>query len=558
MHRTLKDILESSVAAFHDRPAFSEIGGSACTYGDFKSRSEKLARLFSACGIGKGDKVVLFSGSQVNWPVAYFSVTANAMVIVPLLPDFTAFELANIIEHSGASDLIVSRKLYYKISDFIYGTLRTVIIADDFSIVKSAVNGIGTDGKPSMPSGVPMDEFLAGSKADCPCQESVPEEDDIASIIYTSGTSGSSKGVMLSHKNLTAQIEMIYKLFPIVKEDVFLSILPLSHAYECTIGMIYPFAYGSSVVYLNSAPTPSALMSALAEVRPTIMLSVPLIVEKIYKNKLRPIFTKNAFMEFIYSIPLFRHAFHRIAGKKLYRMFGGRLRFFGIGGSKLDAVVENFLKDAGFPYSIGYGLTETSPLIAGAVPGKVPFQSTGPIVHGMELKLLNINDSGIGEIAVKGDNVMAGYYRDEKRTRAAFTEDGWFRTKDLGCLDRYGNLYIKGRADNMIVGANGENIYPEEIESIINESDYVTESLVVSVKGRLIAKVHFNYDYIEKLHRFSENSARSLSERIDILKKELREYVNSKVNKTSKVEIEEQSSPFEKTATQKIKRYLYS
>ena len=263
-------------------------------------------------------------------------------------------------------------------------------------------------------------------------------------------------------------------------------------------------------------------------------------------------------MEFIYSIPLFRHAFHRIAGKKLYRMFGGRLRFFGIGGSKLDAVVENFLKDAGFPYSIGYGLTETSPLIAGAVPGKVPFQSTGPIVHGMELKLLNINDSGIGEIAVKGDNVMAGYYRDEKRTRAAFTEDGWFRTKDLGCLDRYGNLYVKGRADNMIVGANGENIYPEEIESIINESDYVTESLVVSVKGRLIAKVHFNYDYIEKLHRFSENSARSLSERIDILKKELREYVNSKVNKTSKVEIEEQSSPFEKTATQKIKRYLYS
>jgi long-chain acyl-CoA synthetase len=289
------------------------------------------------------------------------------------------------------------------------------------------------------------------------------------------------------------------------------------------------------------------------------MLSVPLIVEKIYKNKIRPMFTKTWITQFLYSISFIRRALHKVAGKKLCQTFGGNLRFFGIGGSKLDGVVEKFLADAGFPYGIGYGLTETSPLLAGAIPGKVKWQSTGPKLPDIEMKILNPNHKKIGEIVVKGPNVMSGYYKDPVTTASCFTEDGWFRTKDLGYIDKNGNLYIKGRKDNMMVGANGENIYPEEIEATINEHDMVLESLVVNTKGKLVAMVHFNYEQIEKLHTFNEEAEVNMTQRVEEVKKELMEYVNSRVNKSSKIlEILEQSSPFEKTATQKIKRYLYN
>ena len=264
-------------------------------------------------------------------------------------------------------------------------------------------------------------------------------------------------------------------------------------------------------------------------------------------------------MQILYTLPHVRRIFHKMAGKKLVQMFGGRLRFFGIGGSKLDGVVERFLADSGFPYAIGYGLTETSPLLAGAVPGGVKWQSTGPKLKRVEMKILNPNNKNIGEIVVKGDNVMMGYYKDLDTTATCFTNDGWFRTKDLGMIDKVGNLFIKGRLDNMIVGPNGENIYPEEIEAIINEHDLVLESLVAQIKGKLIAKVHFNYEQIEALHQLYENAEESLTEKVEKVKKELKDYVNDRVNKASKIiEIIEQQVPFEKTATQKIKRYLYN
>ena len=389
--------------------------------------------------------------------------------------------------------------------------------------------------------------------------------------------------------------------------------------------MLYPFTEGASVYYLDGAPTPSLLMPALKKVRPTCICSVPLIVEKIFKNKVRPMFTKNWTMQVLYSIHPIRRILHKVAGKKLLEMFGGRLRFFGVGGSKLDAMVERFLKDAGFPYAIGYGLTECSPLIAGQV-GNIVFQATGPKLHGLEMKLHNINKEGIGEVLVKGPNIMKGYYKDSEKTQAAFI-DGWFRTKDLGSFDKYGNLSLKGRVDNMLLGANGENIYPEEIEAIINDNDFVLESLVTKKEDKLVAKVYFNYDQIAALIDFKELEAdikKNLSEKyeklnekyeqlydkyekwkrernkekiqvlanksalqkakfkdkserlhlkngevrkeiivtfqdkLDKVQKELLEYVNERVNKTSKVnEIIEQQGPFEKTATQKIKRYLY-
>ena len=539
---TLSDYFNYSISAFADNKAYSIIKGESLTFKEFGERVKNLVRTFDENGFKEGEKIALLGGSMPNWPVAYMAATTSSRIIVPLLPDFTAFEIANILEHSECKAIIISKRLIYKLSDTMRERLEFIICLDTLEILK-----------------VPADNNLENTDLVGPKPVKVnhrdPQPDDIASIIYTSGTSGQSKGVILTHKNIVSNLKMIYKLYPVDQNDVFLSILPLSHAYECTIGMLYPMTEGSSVHYLDGAPTPSLLMPALKSVRPSIMLSVPLIVEKIYKNKVRPMFTKNWPMQLVYSIGPIRRLLHMLAGKKLVEMFGGRLRFFGIGGAKLDASVERFLKDAKFPYAIGYGLTECSPLLAGAV-GKFPLQTTGPILKDMQVRIADANNNGIGEIQVKGDNVMQGYYKDPIRTEAAFTPDGWFRTKDLGKLDKKGNIFIKGRVDNMMHGANGENIYPEEIEAIIRENDFVLECIVIRKNDKMIAKVYFNYDQIEALKEFNELS---YDEKLANIKKELMEYVNDKVNKSSKIsEIIEQQVPFEKTATQKIKRFLYT
>ncbi len=531
---TLCDIYTTTVEKYADKIAFSVIDSDTITYRDFGERVETLILSMIEAGLKRGDKVAILGENMPNWVVSHFAVTTSAMVAIPILSDFTAFEIVNILEHSDSKALIVSSKLEYKIPRHLYDRLSLVISMDNLSTLK----------KPEIASSLFRD---------------MPSPTDIATIIYTSGTSGASKGVMLTHANLTAQTKMSEELFPINSSDVFLSILPLSHTYECSIGMLLPFSCGASVVYLNGAPTPSLLMPALKRVKPTIMLSVPLIVEKIYKIKIRPIFTKNLLLRAIYSLWLFRRIFHKAAGKRLSESFGGNLRFFGIGGSRLDGVVENFLSDAGFPYAIGYGLTETSPLLAAAIPGKVKWQSTGPALNGVEIKIDNPNRENIGEIVVKGPNVMAGYYKDPENTAASFTEDGWFRTKDLGFIDSDGFLFIKGRKDNMIINSNGENIYPEDIETVINEFDLVLESLVIEKRGKLVAKVYFNYDEIRESDHLFGDSPANLTQRVLKAKIELLEYVNSRVNKGSRLsEIIEQPVPFEKTATHKIKRYLYN
>lgn len=575
---TLADILNESAARYGNNISFSIINGESLTFSQFADRVRFLTSLLNENGVKQGDKVAILGGSMPNWPVSYMAIASSSRIVVPLLPDFTAFEIANIIEHAQTKAIIISKRLIYKLSDSIREKLELIICLDNLEVLK-----VPSDNNPES-----SDMASEGQKSIKIVPE-LPKPDDIASIIYTSGTSGNSKGVMLTHANITANIQMAYALYPIDEKDVFLSFLPLSHAYECTIGMLYPLSKGSSVYYLDGAPTPSLLMPALKKVRPTIILSVPLIVEKIYKNKIRPIFTKNWTMQVLYSIGPIRRIFHKIAGKKLTDMFGGRLRFFGIGGAKTDCMVEQFLRDAGFPYAIGYGLTECSPLIAGAV-GKFKLQSTGPKLKWMDLRIDSPDKNHIGEIQVKGANIMKGYYKDPERTEAAFTPDGWFRTKDLGKLDKSGNLYIKGRVDNMLIGPNGENIYPEEIESIIRENDFVLECLVCKAKDRMVAKVYFNYEQIESIRelkydlddeirknlkeKYEQYSLKyeqlrkkygltdgieRFYEKLENVKKELLEYVNSRVNKTSKIsEIIEQPVPFEKTATQKIKRFLYN
>lgn len=531
---TLRDILYTGEENFGNRVAFSLNNRESLTYSMVVKRAESLAEIFNKAGIAKGEKIALLGNNMPNWAVSYLAVTASGRVVVPILPDFTAFEIVNILDHSDAVALILSAKLEYKINKNITDRLPLLIRMDNLEVIKSP-------------------------EATCKVDSPEPSPDDIASIIYTSGTSGASKGVMLTHSNLVHHTQFSYNLFPIKQDDVFLSILPLSHAYECSIGMLLPYYSGASVVYLDGSPTPSILMPALREVKPTVMLSVPLIVEKIYKMKIRPMFTRNFILRILYSFLLIRRVFHKLAGKKLIESFGGRLRFFGIGGSRIDGVVEHFLADAGFPYGIGYGLTETSPLLAGAIPGKVKWQSTGAAVKGVSLKVINQNKENIGEIVAKGPTVMAGYYKDPQTTAESFTDDGWFITKDLGMIDKKGNLHIRGRRDNMILGPNGENIYPEDIETVINEYDLVLESLVVQKSGKLVAKVHFNYEEIKNGIIDTEAITGNLTEKMTKIKEELLTFVNERVNKSSKIsDITEQPVPFEKTATLKIKRFLYN
>jgi len=345
------------------------------------------------------------------------------------------------------------------------------------------------------------------------------------------------------------------------ENDRFLSVLPLSHTYENTLGLMLPLLGGACVYYLRKPPTPSVLIPAMAEVKPTIMLTVPLIMEKVYFNKILPTFTEKKLLNLLYKIPFIRKKLNAVAGKKLYKTFGGHLKFFGIGGAKLNKTVEKFLLEAKFPYAIGYGLTETSPLLAGANPSKSVYDSTGPAIEDIELK---INDpdprSGEGEIWARGATIMKGYYKEPELTSEVLTPDGWFKTGDLGLFDSKGNLYIKGRLKNMILGSSGENIYPEEIESVINNFRFVVESLVIQQKGKLVAYVHLNMEEIEKKYQIlKDDMTRQYEQKKDELLLELQEYVNSKVSKFAQInKIVIQPVPFQKTATMKIKRYLYA
>jgi long-chain acyl-CoA synthetase len=385
-----------------------------------------------------------------------------------------------------------------------------------------------------------------------------PQEDDMAALLYTSGTTGHSKGVMLSHKNLVTNAMSAYKNVTITADDVFLSILPLAHTLECTVGMIVPVLHGSHVVYIDKTPTPNVLIKAFGVVKPTMMLSVPLIIEKIYKNKVLPNFTNSFIMRTLYNIPFTRKKLNQIAGKKLIETFGGRLRFFGIGGAPLARYVEEFLKEANFPYIVGYGLTETSPLIAGTRLGyKIKLGSTGLAMVGVDVKIKDPDENGEGEILVKSPSVMLGYYKDEKQTQEVM-EDGWFKTGDLGYIDEDEYLFISGRSKNMILGASGENIYPEQLESIINQNETVADSLVLQVDGKLVARIHLDYELIDKMFKANNETETVVKQKIEEHLEEMRQTTNTQLASYAKItKFIEQIEPFVKTPTKKIKRYLY-
>ena len=396
------------------------------------------------------------------------------------------------------------------------------------------------------------------------------KEEDTASIIYTSGTTGRSKGVELTHKNLVWTCIQCQHTHEVTKKDRTLSFLPLSHVYEFTVGFSMQILNGACVYYLGKPPVVSALLPAFSVVKPTIVLSVPLVMEKIYKNKVLPTLTKNKVLRFLYGHGITRRFLHMVAGASLKKTFGGHLVFFGIGGAKVDPKVEQFMKEAHFPDAIGYGLTETSPLIASSGPKITSPGCIGVVMPGVEVKVNNPNaETGVGEIVVKGENVMKGYYLEPELTAAAFTTEedsagaGYLKTGDLGVFVRHHKkpyLVLKGRNKNMILGSNGENIYPEDIEFVLNQHPLITESLVVEGEEGLVAFVKLDAEKLNAVIGKAKNIVSSVmtfvGDKAQLIA-EIKNYVNSNVSKIARISRIQEVIEFEKTATQKIKRYLY-
>ncbi len=528
---TFQALLDNSVKLFGQRPALSFVSGKPITYKEFYDKIQETKKLLKSLGIKANDKVAILAPSSPHWAIAYFSIVTMGAVTVPLLPDLNATESCACLDHSEAKAIFVFDKFVDKIKDA--ETVKLVLNIADHSVIKNEIESFDAN------SNLEEDNSVINT------------EDSVASIIYTSGTTGKPKGVVLTNKNLIFTAIGGQNCQRINKYDKALSILPMSHVYEFSIGFLMFILNGACIYYLEQPPIPRFLLPALQKVKPNFMLAVPLIIEKIYKQKILPAFSKDDFTKKLYSNKLGRKILERIAGKKLKKTFGGRIKFFGLGGAKTDPKVEEFMKSAKFPYAIGYGLTETSPLVAFSSVRKTIPGVLGIQVPGVDIKILDPDpETGVGELCVKGPNVMKGYYKAPELTKSVFTEDGWFKTGDMCYVDDKGRISLRGRSKNLILSPAGENIYPEDIEFVLNQHPLVAESLVVEGENTsIVAYVKLN----EKVSNLSD----AIMQKKEEVLNEIKFHTNSQVNKFSKIDKVEVVDEFEKTASQKIKRYLY-
>ncbi|MCK4748276.1 MAG: AMP-binding protein, partial [Bacteroidales bacterium] len=530
------------------------------SYRELDHASRYVATLLQSSGISQGTRVAILGENSPHWGIAYFGILTAGATTVPILPDFKGPEVTSILEHAEARALFVSGKLISKFESGFPSAVELVINLDNFQVLDVDHGKIV---KPELSPGKLVKLVMdPGQLSD---QDSFyrAQPEELASIIYTSGTTGRSKGVMLTHHNILSNAKQSRTVHAVVPEDRFLSMLPLAHTYECTIGMVVPLLNGATVHYMDRPPTASYLTPLLQKLAPTTMLTVPLIIEKIYRSKIKPALYKSPLTRFLMKMGVTRRILSKAASRKLQKFFGGRLRFYGVGGAPLAPDVEKFLIEGGFPYAIGYGLTETSPMVAGFDPSHAVFKSVGTVMEGVIVKIDNPDPiTHEGEIIVKGPNVMKGYYKDEEKTKEVLTEDGFFRTGDLGYLSKKGILYIRGRLKNMILGPNGENIYPEEIEAVINSKDVVSESLVMQYKGNLVARVHLKVEVLEEQVKHLKENATDFQKQLESKGEEVLDelliQVNQLVSKNARLHVMIlQVQPFEKTPTQKIKRFLY-
>ncbi|MCL1981170.1 MAG: AMP-binding protein [Proteobacteria bacterium] len=551
---TLNGLIDISCRKYRQLPATGMALDEPLSYKTMHERILAIAALLRRLGVKQGDRVALLGENSHHWGIVYLAVVRLGAITVPIFPDLPDADVHHILGEMRCDVIFLTQRQIEKIYD-LKQQLRHVITFDDYRDNTGLI------------SPQPLSDFVAQALADFGDQArdetlDFPKvaPDDLAAILYTSGTSGFSKAVMLSHRNLCANTHSARSLMQIVPGWVFLSVLPIAHTYEFTAGFLLPLSAGCRIIYAGKTPTPAILQRICDKERPHVMMVVPLIIEKIFKKRVLPAVEKSRLLSFFCRFGPSRKIIYRKIGAKLYAFFGNRLEVMGIGGAALNPEVEAFLRDANFPYLIGYGLTEASPLIAGGPPGDPTIQigSSGKPVPTVEVRIEDPHPTtGIGEILARGQNIMRGYHNDQEATKETLTEDGWLKTGDLGMLDAAGNLHIKGRSKSVIVLSNGENVYPEAIEHKLNAYPFVFESLVIENRGLLEAWVYPDYEFID-----GKTAGQSRTQRyrfIADLFEEMRAAVNEQLSNSSRLSrILERREPFVKTATHKIKRYLYS
>ena len=536
--------LEESMKANWERPALGNYRGELFTFGEVATSIAKLHLLYETIGLKKGDKVALCAKNSARWGIGFFSANTYEAVVVPILADFHPDSVNSLVDHSESLVLFTDSDIWAKLDIEKMPKIQAVVSTADFKLLYAADEKIqaASDNLDALFA----EKYPEGYK---PEFISYPNDNDkdLAIINYTSGTTSAPKGVMLRYECISANVAFGQKRLPSYPEDKIVSMLPMAHMYGMMFELIYPLCGGSSIYYLGKTPTPALLLGAMAEIKPYLVITVPLVMEKIFKGKVAPIVNKPV-MKVICAIPgLNKIIFKKVHGK-LMSAFGGNVREIVMGGAALNPDVEKWFKRFKLPFTVGYGMTEAAPLMAYEDWWEFASKSCGKAIDTVEVRIDSEDPyTKVGEIQARGLNIMSGYYKNEEATKAAFTEDGWMRTGDLGLLDKKGNIFIKGRSKNMILSANGQNIYPEEIEAVINNQPYAIESVVVNRGASLVALI---YTDSEKMKADGVDAMVQM----ETLKAEVNKSMPA-YSKISKVEI--MTEPFVKTPKMSIKRFMY-
>ncbi len=541
-------ILETSIKKNWNLPSLSDYEGKSLSYGKVAENILRLHYIFHECNVKKGDKIALVGKNSVNWTVVYLATITYGAVIVPILPDFNPDDIHHIVNHSDSVLLFALDSIYENLDDEKMPHIEGIFSLGDFSVIHQKKKNLFEIWQKS------ENKFLAKYNntlnPDILEFENIQNK-DLAAIVYTSGTTGFSKGVLLNHNSLTANILYAQKNMPLKSGDNILSFMPLAHAYGCAFEFLFPFTLGCHVTLLGRIPSPKIIVQAFQKIRPQLILSVPLIIEKIYKKQIKPAIEKMP-AKLLIKTPIFSKIINKKIKASLETAFGSNFHELVIGGAALNDEVETFLTKIGFPFTIGYGMTECGPLISYCAWNKTKMGSVGLAIDYVDVKIDSDDpENTVGEILVKGENVMLGYYKNEQATNETIDKDGWLHTGDLGVIDKDGFIYIRGRAKSMILGASGQNIYPEEVEAKINNMPYVQESLIIDRAGKIVALIYPDIELTDK-EGLSESDIQAKMEQ---MRKEVNKDLPSYISISS---IELYPAEFEKTPTKKIKRFLYT
>ena len=543
LERNFVKTIENSLKDNWNNPCFTNFDADTHSYRDIAESMLIFHEVFKKCGIKKGDKLAVCGKNSVNWAKCYFAVVTYGAVIVPILPDFSGDDITNIINHSEAKLFFADESIWSNMDITKMKNLEVGGNLDDFHIFMT--KGAITDGVVAESRGIISERYKAGLKPEDIKFDDIPNG-DLAGILYTSGTTGFSKGVMLSHNSLMANVDYAQKSIPVKAKDTIVSFLPLAHCFGCAFDLLFPFATGCHITFLPRI-SPQLILKAMADVRPRLVLSVPLLIEKIYFKQLKPILNKS-----YAKIPGIKQLLRKVIAGKLNKTFGGNFISIVIGAAAFNPEVEAFLTKIGFRFTVGYGMTECGPLISYMPWDVYKSGSAGKLIFHLEARVDNPDPkTGQGELCVRGENVMFGYYKNEQATKETIDKDGWLHTGDMVTMDKDNVVTIKGRCKNMLLGAAGQNIYPEELEARLNNFDITADSLVLDRDGKVTAIIYPEPDYIKSASLTAEGVKEEVAKAVKLVNKELPLYA-----KIINHEIREEA--FDKTPTSKIKRYKYS